>query len=257
MELGLYFLIGAELSDIVSFFPLVFLTERKAAGTYNNLQTHIPITNNSRKMRHDRGRTDRFLGFLLFLPLGKRHVRKHDEQSGESVTDNVRQAVFQARVKHASIRDHLALHAGGLNSFDKVAIEVSTVARTHIVVPMDVSVLKGTDGKGKDGKGKDGEGKAKLKDDKDKADPKTTPNMDKKCFYCDKVGHVKSECRKKKKDDEERKTTLTQNSLASWPSQKPRRDWRTFQRTLRWQAPRLSDRSPSRLTSRTMTSTTR
>ena len=31
-------------------------------------------------------------------------VRKYEEQSGESVTDNVRQAVFQAGIKDASIR---------------------------------------------------------------------------------------------------------------------------------------------------------
>ena len=48
-------------------------------------------------------------------------VRKYAEQSGESVTDNVRQAVFQAGITDSSIRDHLALHAGRLNSFDKMA----------------------------------------------------------------------------------------------------------------------------------------
>ena len=46
-------------------------------------------------------------------------VRKYEEQSGESVTDNVRQAVFQAGIKDAAIRDLLALHAGRLNSFDE------------------------------------------------------------------------------------------------------------------------------------------
>ena len=73
-------------------------------------------------------------------------VRKYEEQSGESVTDTVRQAVFQAGIKDASIRDHLALHAGRLNPFDKMATEVSTVARTrneNDIVHMDVSVLKG------------------------------------------------------------------------------------------------------------------
>ena len=55
-------------------------------------------------------------------------VRQYEEQSGESVTDNVRQAVFQAGVKDASIRDPLALHAGRFNSFDKMATEVSAVA---------------------------------------------------------------------------------------------------------------------------------
>ena len=87
-----------------------------------------------------------------------RHLfRKYEEQSGESVTDNVRQVVFQAGIKDASIRDHLALHAGRLNSFDKMATEVSTVATTrneNDSVPMDVSVLKGK-GKGKDGKTQD------------------------------------------------------------------------------------------------------
>ena len=44
-------------------------------------------------------------------------VRKYEELSGESVTDNVRQAVFQAGIKDASIRDHLALDAGRLKLF--------------------------------------------------------------------------------------------------------------------------------------------
>ena len=79
---------------------------------------------------------------------------------------------------------------------------------------MDVSVLKGKgkgkDGKSKHGKGKDGELRTKGKDGKS-----SSPNKDKKCFYCDKFGHVKADCRKKKRDDEERKTTLAQNSLTS------------------------------------------
>ena len=112
-------------------------------------------------------------------------VRKYEEQGGESVTDNVRQAVFPTGIKDASIRDHLPLHAGRLNSFDKMAAEVSTVARTRnendVLVPMDVSVLKGKSGKGKDGKdedgkSKDGKEKAKAKDYKDKTSPKSSSN---------------------------------------------------------------------------------
>ena len=113
-------------------------------------------------------------------------VRKYEKQSGEFVTDNVRQAVLQAGIKDASIRDHLALHAGRLDSFDsfdKMAAEVSTVARTrneNDIAPMDVCVLKGKgkgkDGESKDGKNKDGKGKAKVEDDKDKTDPKSNAN---------------------------------------------------------------------------------
>ena len=125
-------------------------------------------------------------------------VRKYEEQSGESVTNNVRQAVFQAGIKDAAIRDHLALHAGTLNSFEKMAAEVSTVARTRSendVVPMDVSVLKG--------KGRD------------KFDPMSISNKFKKCFHCDKIGHVRADCKKKKRDDEERRNMSAQNSLNS------------------------------------------
>ena len=39
-------------------------------------------------------------------------VRKYEEQSGESVTDNVRQAVFQAGIKDAAIRDHTGSSCG-------------------------------------------------------------------------------------------------------------------------------------------------
>ena len=151
--------------------------------------------------------------------LNIRHfVRKYEEQSGESVTDKVQQAVFQAGIKDAAIRDHLAL-----NSFDEMAAEVSTVARTRSendIVPMDVSVLKGKGGRGKDGKdkegkGKEGKAKTKAKDDRDKFDPKSSSNKFKNCFYCDKVGHVRVDCRKKKRDDEERRNMSAQNRLNS------------------------------------------
>ena len=87
------------------------------------------------------------------------------------------------------------------------------------VLPMDVSVLQGKDGKGKDGKGKDGKTKdskekAKAKDDKDKTDSKSKDHRDKNCFYCDKIGHVKADCRKKK-------TTLAQNSVTSSAATSP------------------------------------
>ena len=49
------------------------------------------------------------------------------------------------------------------------------------------------DGKSKDGKNKDGKGTAKIKDDKDKTDPKSNANKDKNCFYCDEIGHVKAD----------------------------------------------------------------
>ena len=64
--------------------------------------------------------------------------------------------------------------------------------------------------KNKEGKGKEGKGKTKAKEDRDKFDSKSNPNKFKKCFYCDKVGHVRADCRKKKRDDEERRNMSAQ-----------------------------------------------
>ena len=128
---------------------------------------------------------------------------------------------FQAGIKDAAIRDHLALHAGRLNSFDKMAAEVSTVARTRSendVVPMDVSVIKGKggkvkDGKGKEGKGKEGKGKTKAKEDMDKFDPKSNPNKFKKCFYCAKLGMSELTAERRNVTTRSAETCRPQNSL--------------------------------------------
>ena len=60
---------------------------------------------------------------------------------------------------------------------------------------MDIGTLQetGWKGKGKKGDGKVTKGKKGTKD--------------KKRFHCDKVGHVKTECRKKTKDDADRKAS--------------------------------------------------
>ena len=78
---------------------------------------------------------------------------------------------MEAGIKDASTRDHLALHAGRLNPFDKMATEVSTVARIRNekdIVPMGVSVLEGK------GMGKDSKVKTKGKDGKDKVESKSS-----------------------------------------------------------------------------------
>ena len=103
---------------------------------------------------------------------------------------------------------------------DSTGIDRCQDCNENDVVPMDVSVLKGKggkgkDGKGKEGKGKEGKGKTKAQDDRDKFDPKSSSNKFKKCFYCDKVGHVRADCRKKMRDDEERRNMSALKSLNS------------------------------------------
>ena len=72
----------------------------------------------------------------------------------------------------------------------------------------------------KKGRSKEGNGKTKAKEDKDKFDSKSIPNKFKKCFYCDKVGHVRADCRKKKRVDEERRNMSPQNG-SNAPSVSP------------------------------------
>ena len=91
------------------------------------------------------------------------------------MTDNVRQAVFQAGIKE-----------GRPNSFDKMATEVSTVARTrkeNDVRPCSDGCVcaQGQERKkqGRQGQRRqeqDGKEMAKAKDDKDKASPKSNSN---------------------------------------------------------------------------------
>ena len=89
-------------------------------------------------------------------------VRKYEEQSGESVTDNVRQLCSRlASRTRRSGTIWLSMRVDSTPS-TRLATEVSTVARTrneNDIVPMDVSVLKGKGGKGKDGKSEDGKNK--------------------------------------------------------------------------------------------------
>ena len=54
-------------------------------------------------------------------------------------------------------------------------------------------------GKGKD-KGKDVKGKGKGKDAQNESSKKAKNDDQRKCFYCQKTGHVKAECRKRLKD---------------------------------------------------------
>ena len=145
-------------------------------------------------------------------------IRKYEEQSGEKVPENVRQAAFQAGVQDHVVRDHLALHAGRLMTFDKMVEEVEAVARTrgHSVQPMDIGRLQADGAKGGKGRKSDGKG-SKGKKGGGKGDGKNhtkgdDANKDRKCFYCDKVGHVKSECRQKMRDDESRRTAGSQQA---------------------------------------------
>ena len=103
------------------------------------------------------------------------------------------------------------MHSARLSDYVKIREEVRNIMVTRMAInstpsPMDISALgKGKDGKGKGGKGKDGKGKdAKGKGEKGKGKDgkgKDDDGLDDRiCFYCQKKGHVKADCRRRLED---------------------------------------------------------
>ncbi len=137
----------------------------------------------------------------------ERLVRDYESQSGESITDATRIGVVMLGMEEPQIREHLIRNAVRLNTWAGMKEEILEVTRTqHYMnnqpVPMQLGALPdlelGALPKGKKGKkGKEkGKGKGK-KEDKGKAaggDKKRT------CYYCQKAGHQKAECRKRISD---------------------------------------------------------
>ena len=84
------------------------------------------------------------------------------------MSDNVLQATFQAGIRDESMRDHLALQTGRLDTFEQMVVDVQAIARTRLggsyLVPMDLSALKG-EGKAKiaKGEGKESKGEGRVK----------------------------------------------------------------------------------------------
>ena len=78
---------------------------------------------------------------------------------------------------------------------------------------------------------------------RDESDHKSKSNRERKCFYCDKVGHVRADCRKKKQDHDERRSMSAQNGLTSSNASTSSSDSRMVRRTLLGPTRRLSDSS--------------
>ena len=143
-------------------------------------------------------------------------VRRYEMESGKTIDDEMLLGIVIHGLQDQATRDHLIMNASRLTTYDTVRTELLEMARTNRVlqqmpVPMDISAapFKGK-GKGKKGdtKGKDPKGKGKSenkggkgKNTKGKNSSTENPHKDKECRYCHKMGHIKSECRKRIADE--------------------------------------------------------
>ena len=143
-------------------------------------------------------------------------VRRYEMESGKTIDDEMLLGIVIHGLQDQATRDHLIMNASRLTTYDTVRTELLEMARTNRVlqqmpVPMDISAApyKGK-GKGKKGdtKGKDPKGKGKSDDkggkgksSKGKTQKTENPHKDKECRYCHKMGHIKSECRKRIADE--------------------------------------------------------
>ena len=135
----------------------------------------------------------------------ERKVREYEKQSGKDIDDETIIGIVILGVTDASVKEHLARHSGRLDKWSKMREEILEIARTEKYLkstptPMDIGATpqggkKGKEGKGKgkDGKGKEGKGK---KGEKGGGKTSSAPAKKRPCFYCQKPGRTKAECRK-------------------------------------------------------------
>ena len=145
----------------------------------------------------------------------ERKVREYEKQSGKDVDDDTVIGIVILRTTDAAVKEHLVRHTSRLDAWSKMRAEIVEIARTQQYLrstPQDMDIgafPKGNKGdrggkgkdKGKDSKGKDkGKGKGKDKDKSNSAGGGGAGKGQRICFYCNKPGHTKQECRERLAD---------------------------------------------------------
>ena len=136
--------------------------------------------------------------------------RQHSNQAGR---ENRAIGVTMLGMEDMRVNEHLTRNSVRITSWNQMREEILEITRTEQYIdsqplPMQLGANPKSKGKGKDskgkgkgkGKGKDVMGKDKAKDAKNESSMKAKSDDQRKCFYCQKTGHVKAECRKRLKD---------------------------------------------------------
>lgn len=144
-------------------------------------------------------------------------VRRYELESGKNLDDELLVGIVIHGLQDQATRDHIIRNASRLTSYNTLRDELIEMARTNRVLqsmptPMDIGAVPNAKGKGKkggqkgSGKGSKGTQKGDPKGKGKSSPPKDNPNKDKVCYYCNKTGHLKVDCRKRIADEKAGKT---------------------------------------------------
>ena len=135
-------------------------------------------------------------------------IRSFEKQTSFVIPDFVKAGILINGLQEKPLRRHMVLHTSRLDTYEKLRLEVTEIARAKVMsvnpVPMDVGASRF---KGK-GKGKTKEHKEKGKANREKgAHNKSLGPKDVECYYyCGQKGHKKSDCAQRKADLEKAKS---------------------------------------------------
>ena len=136
----------------------------------------------------------------------ERDIRSFEKQTSFAIPDFVKAGILINGLQEEPLRRHMVLHTSRLDTYEKLRLEVTDIARAKVMsvnpVPMDVDALRF---KGK-GNGKSKDHKEKGKANKEKSSHSKSLAKDVGCFYCGKKGHKKSDCFQRKADLEKAKS---------------------------------------------------
>ena len=120
----------------------------------------------------------------------------HDyENQFTNEDDDIKIGVTMLEMKDMRVTEHLIWNSVRITSWNQIREEIHQITRTQQYIdsqpmPMQLGANPKSKGKGKDAKGKD-----KAKDAKNESSTTAKSDDQRKCFYCQKSGHVRAECR--------------------------------------------------------------
>ena len=129
----------------------------------------------------------------------ERTVHDYENQSTKTVDDDIKIGVTMLGMEDMRVTEHFIRNSVRITSWNQMREEILEITRIQQYfdsqpMPMQLGANPKSKGKGKDSKGND-----KAKDAKNESSKKSKSDDQRKCFYCQKTGHVRAECRKRER----------------------------------------------------------